>query len=65
MALAWQLKGSRFDSWCGHFGVAVVSLSKKNHTHITPGTQLLKWEFNSLVSTGEAANQAATSMDTC
>ena len=47
----------RFNSWHSHFG---VSLSKKLCSSLF--TQLFKWEPSGLVSTGEAAHLAVTSM---
>ena len=58
-ASVYYSKGSGFDSWCGNFGVAVVSLSKKLYSHFSSLPSCIN---GGLVLTREAAHPALTSM---
>jgi len=60
-ASAYKLKRCGFDSWCGHFGVAVVSLSKKLYSHCSSPPSCMNGD---LVLTREAVHPAVISMGT-
>ena len=57
-ASAYLLKDCRFDSRCGHFGVVVVSLSKKLYSHCSSLPSCINGDLGGLVSTGKIAHPA-------